>query len=54
MEEEEEKMTARTPLGRLGEPEEFGRVGAFLVSPAASFISGAMIPVDGGNYAGLI
>lgn len=54
IEEEKAKMATRIPLGRLGEPEEFGRVGAFLVSPAASYISGAMIPVDGGSYAGLI
>lgn len=36
------------PLRRYGAPEEFGRVAAFLLSPAASYISGSMIPIDGG------
>ncbi|WP_432138234.1 MULTISPECIES: SDR family oxidoreductase [unclassified Streptomyces] len=39
---------ARIPLRRYGKPEEFGRTAAFLLSPAASYLTGIMVPVDGG------
>ncbi|MEV5008592.1 SDR family oxidoreductase [Streptomyces sp. NPDC056159] len=39
---------SRVPLRRYGRPEEFGRAAAFLLSPAASYITGVMLPVDGG------
>ncbi|GGY36485.1 SDR family oxidoreductase [Streptomyces djakartensis] len=39
---------SRIPLRRYGKPEEFGRVAAFVLSPAASYLTGVMVPVDGG------
>ena len=41
-------VIARIPLGRYGDPVELGRVGAFLLSPAASYVTGAVLPIDGG------
>jgi 3-oxoacyl-[acyl-carrier protein] reductase len=46
--ESRRRNSASIPLGRYGEPEEFGRVAAFVTSPAASYMSGSVITVDGG------
>jgi 3-oxoacyl-[acyl-carrier protein] reductase len=43
-----ERAIGGIPLGRYGEPAEFAAAATFLLSPASSFVSGAMLPVDGG------
>jgi 3-oxoacyl-[acyl-carrier protein] reductase len=43
---------AGIPLRRIARPEEFGRVAAFMLSPAASYVTGTMIAVDGGRLRG--
>ncbi len=50
---EEERLTASIPLRRLGYTDEFGAVCAFLLSPVASYIHGALLLVDGGLYRGM-
>lgn len=54
VEEELSKQMANSPLGRMATPEEFANVAVFLLSPAASYLTGVMLPVDGGMYKGMM
>jgi meso-butanediol dehydrogenase / (S,S)-butanediol dehydrogenase / diacetyl reductase len=47
-----EELRRHIPLGRWGEAHEIAAVLTFLASPAASFVNGAIVPVDGGVFAG--
>jgi 3-oxoacyl-[acyl-carrier protein] reductase len=47
-------INTRIPLGRMGRPEEFGPVCAFLLSPISSYIHGALLLIDGGLYQGMM
>ncbi len=53
LEEQQKRGAATIPIGRYGAPDDFGRVGAFLLSDAASYITGASVQVDGGLIKGL-
>ena len=46
------RILARTPLGRFGEPDDIGAAAVYLCSPAAKFVTGAVLPVDGGASIG--
>jgi 3-oxoacyl-[acyl-carrier protein] reductase len=48
VEEETRLQASESPMGRMGKPEEFANAAVFLVSPAASYITGVMLTVDGG------
>ena len=50
IEEETAKQALDSPFNRLASPEEFANVAVFLVSPAASYLTGTMLVVDGGMY----
>ncbi len=54
LEEEKDRISSQSALGRMGKPEEFANAAVFLVSPAASYLTGVMLTVDGGMYKGVI
>ena len=53
IDEETMKLVKNSALGRMATPEEFAKTAAFIVSPAASYLTGSMISVDGGFYKGI-
>ena len=54
VEEEIAKQASESPFGRMAQPEEFANAAVFLLSPVASYITGVMLPVDGGMYNGTV
>ena len=54
IEEEMAIQAASSPMGRMSTPEEFANAAVFLLSPAASYITGVMLTVDGGMYKGTL
>lgn len=50
--ERKQKVFARTPLGRLGEPADIGDAALFLASDQAKYVTGVVLPIDGGNSIG--
>jgi gluconate 5-dehydrogenase len=47
-----DRILARTPLARFGEPQDIGNAAVFLSSEAAKFVTGVVLPVDGGASIG--
>jgi 3-oxoacyl-[acyl-carrier protein] reductase len=52
--EEFQKQARDSPMRRMGKPEEFANAAVFLLSPAASYITGVMLTVDGAMYKGTL
>ena len=52
-EEQAKRSSATIPMGRYGEPDEFAAAAVFLLSDAASYITGATLQVDGGLLRGI-
>jgi 3-oxoacyl-[acyl-carrier protein] reductase len=52
--EQRQRSVSTIPLGRYGDPDEYGRMAAFLLSDAAAYITGASVQVDGGLVRGLL
>ena len=54
IQEEIDQQMAENPLGRMGTTDEFANAAVFLLSPAAGYINGVMLNVDGGMYKGIL
>lgn len=54
VEEEIARQAKDSPLGRMGSPTEFANAAVFLLSPAAAYLTGVMLSVDGGMYKGIL
>jgi NAD(P)-dependent dehydrogenase (short-subunit alcohol dehydrogenase family) len=50
--ERKEKVFARTPMGYMGQPSDIGDAALFLATDASKYITGVVLPVDGGNSIG--
>jgi 3-oxoacyl-[acyl-carrier protein] reductase len=54
VEEEIARQSKESPMGRMASPQEFANAAVFLISPAASYVTGVMLTVDGGMYKGTL
>ncbi len=50
--ERKSKVLSRTPMGKMGQPADIGEAVLFLAGDAAQYITGVVLPVDGGNSIG--